>query len=93
MEEAVAGIAIGRRFYEIREEGIGVYYVASVMADVTSLRLYAGIHNGEYGYFKMLAKRFPFAVYYEIKDDVVRVIAVLDMRRDPESIRTVLAKR
>jgi hypothetical protein len=41
----------------------------------------------------MLVKRFPFAAYYEIVEDVARVVAVLDMRRDPESIRAILAKR
>jgi len=31
----------------------------------------------------MLSKRFPYAIYYEILDDIARVIAVLDQRRDP----------
>jgi hypothetical protein len=41
----------------------------------------------------MLVQRFPIAAYCEIVEDVARVVAVLDMRRDPESIRTILAKR
>ena len=31
----------------------------------------------------MLAKRFPYAIYYEIKDEIAYVVAVLPMRRDP----------
>ena len=35
------------------------------------------------GYYRMPAKRFPFSVYYVIREEVVIVIAVLDMRRNP----------
>ncbi len=38
------------------------------------------------GYFRMLAKRFPFAVYYLIDRDAIDVYAILDCRRDPETI-------
>jgi hypothetical protein len=41
----------------------------------------------------MLSKRFPFAVYYEIVSEVARVVAVLDMRQDPKSIRRSLDGR
>jgi hypothetical protein len=41
----------------------------------------------------MLAKRFPYAVYYEIVDDVAYVIAVLPMRRSPEWIKKRLNDR
>lgn len=50
---------------------------------IESLHFYAGIHIQEYGYYKVLSKRFPYAIYYEILDDIARVIAVLDQRRDP----------
>jgi hypothetical protein len=41
----------------------------------------------------MLAKRFPFAIYYDVSEEVSRVVAVLDMRRDPQSIRKILSHR
>jgi hypothetical protein len=84
---------IGKRFYEEREEGIGSYFADSALADITSLRLFAGIHSLRFGYHRMLLKRFPFAVYYEKDEDAARVVAVLDMRRDPKSIRAILEKR
>jgi hypothetical protein len=34
----------------------------------------------------MLAKRFPFAVYYLIENETIDVYAILDCRRDPEWI-------
>jgi hypothetical protein len=38
-------------------------------------------------------KRFPFAVYYEKEEELVEVIAVLDMRRNPKTLRSILADR
>ena len=93
LEEASDDLELGRRFYEEREAGIGRYFADTALADLASLRLYAGIHSVRFGYHRMLVKRFPFAAYYEIVEDIARVVAVLDMRRDPESIRAILAKR
>ena len=52
--------------------------------------LYAGIHLKSFGYYRLLSRRFPFAVYYLIQDDVVIVYRVLDLRQNPESIRDYL---
>lgn len=93
LEEAVEDLQLGRRFYEEREEGIGSYFVDTVLADIASLRLYAGVHSVRFGYHKMLIKRFPFAAYYEIYGGVARVVAILDMRRNPKSIRALLTER
>lgn len=41
----------------------------------------------------MLSKRFPFAIYYEVEEDTAKVVAVLDMRRDPAWIYGKLEKR
>ena len=93
LEEAFDDLDAGREFYERREEGVGEYFTASLLADLKSLRFLAGIHTRHHGYLRMLASRFPFAVYYEIVDDAARVVAVLDMRRDPASIRSILTHR
>lgn len=41
----------------------------------------------------MFSKRFPFAIYYEIDKDIVEVVAILDMRRNPSLIQSKLGKR
>jgi len=68
-------------------EGLRNYFLDSLYADIDSLEIYGGIHAREFGYHRLLAKRFPFAVYYKIENGVVRVQAVLDCRRDPAWIR------
>ena len=93
LDEAVKDIEAGRDFYEKREEGIGEYFVHSLLSDITSLRLFAGIHPVHCGYMRMLSKRFPFAVYYDIEGDLAQVVAILDMRQDPNATREILGRR
>jgi plasmid stabilization system protein ParE len=79
-------------FYEKQSEGVGRYFIDSLMADIESLLLYAGVHAKHFGYFRMLARRFPFAIYYQLEETVVRVHAVLDCRQNPAWIRNRLAR-
>lgn len=90
LDEAGQDLLDGFQFYEAQSEGLGDYFLDSVMADLESLRLYAGVHSVHFGYHRLLAKRFPFAVYYRLEDSTVRVWAVLDCRRDPADIRARL---
>ncbi len=86
LDDATRDLADGYRFYERQAEGLGDYFLDSLWSDINSLRLYAGIHAVFHGYHRLLSKRFPFAVYYRIDDGTALVQAVLDCRRDPESI-------
>ena len=65
----------GFRFYERQSSGVGLYFLESLNSDIESLRLYAGIHRKVFGYHRMLSKRFPFAIYYDLPDDEIRVCA------------------
>jgi len=87
LDEADEDLQDGRDFYERQEPGVGGYFAAALAADIDSLVLYAGIHPKEFGFHRALSKRFPFGVYYLVEDEVVRVYAVLDLRRDPAWIR------
>jgi plasmid stabilization system protein ParE len=88
LESAKEDLKEGYQFYELQEEGVGNYFLESLFSDIESLRLFAGIHSIHFGkYYRLLSKRFPFAVYYRIEENEVRVYAVLDCRRDPAWIR------
>lgn len=74
----------GFHFYESQQQGLGTYFLDSLFADIDSLQLYAGVHPVvEGGYQRLLAKRFPFAVYYRRGNGTVLIYAVLDCRRNP----------
>jgi plasmid stabilization system protein ParE len=74
------------RFYEQQSSGLGDYFLDSVQADLRSLTVFAGVHERVKVYFRLLCKRFPFAVYYLIEEGRVDIYAILDCRRDPEWI-------
>lgn len=93
LKEAIIDLEEGKSFYDQNEYGVGDYFWDSIISDIESLVIYAGIHNKKYGFYRMLAKRFPFAVYYEIINKIAYVIAVLPMRRDPSWIRKKLKTR
>ncbi|MEO8353751.1 MAG: type II toxin-antitoxin system RelE/ParE family toxin [Chthoniobacteraceae bacterium] len=93
LAEAAGDLELGRDFYEAQQLGIGDYFVDSLLSDLESLRLFHGIHSHHFGFFRMLASRFPFGIYYEETEAEVRIFAVLDLRRDPLWIRTELAGR
>ena len=81
----------GGLFYEKQGKELGEYFFDSLFSDIDSLILYAGIHQKYFGYYRMLSKRFPYAIYYKIEENTVVVIwRVLDLRRDPEKIRKSL---
>ena len=90
LPSALGDLADGFGFYENQEEQLGDYFLNSLLADIDSLKLYGGIHRKIFGYHRSLAKRFPFAIYYESKDQQIFVCAVLDCRRDPKWIRQKL---
>lgn len=81
----------GYRFYEKQSPGLGNYFKDTLFSDIDSLVFFGGIHPVQYGkYYRLLSRRFPFAVYYTIQNDIARVHAVLDCRRDPAWIRRKL---
>ena len=91
LDEAKADLIDGFRFYEQQSPGLGDYFLDQLFADIDSLQVFGGIHEHVYSYQRLLAKRFPFAVYYRVENDEVRVRAVLDCRRDPAWIRERLS--
>lgn len=87
LDEAREDLIQGFHFYECREPGLGSYFIDCLFSDVDSLLVYAGIHQVVFAYHRCLSKRFPFAIYYSVQNELVQVHAVLDCRRNPSWIR------
>jgi len=83
LPEAQADLDDGYWFYENQDAGLGEYFLTSIVSDIRSLQLFAGIHSMFRDKYRLLANRFPYSVFYSIEDNVVRVYAVTDNRRDP----------
>ena len=84
----------GYHFYEDQAEGVGSYFLDSLYSDIDSLVITAGVHEKYFEkYYRLLSKRFPFAVYYKIENNTIFVFAVLDCRQKPAWIRSKLQNR
>jgi len=80
----------GQKFYETQRKGLGAYFLDSLFSDIDSLLLYAGIHRQINGYYVLLSKKFPYAIYYKVIQDEIRVYRVLDCRQDPSKTKQAL---
>jgi hypothetical protein len=72
-------------FYESQRLGLGDYFIDCLFLDLRSLEYEAGIHQVVFGLHRKLASRFPFAIY-QVSESIADVVAILDCRRDPNTI-------
>jgi plasmid stabilization system protein ParE len=86
-ESAYRDLANGFAFYELQEKDLGTYFQDSLFADIDSLKLYAGIHSIHLDKYRLLSKRFPYSIYYIIKNNTAIISAILDCRRNPKWIK------
>ena len=89
LPSAIADLDQGRRFYEAQAAGVGRYFLDTLISDIDSLAIYAGIHMQVFGYHRPLSKRFPYA--YRLENDTCLIFRVLDCRQSPP--KTTLALR
>jgi plasmid stabilization system protein ParE len=92
LASAVDDLRAGQLFYESQGQELGSYFLDSLFSDIDSLILYGGVHAEVFGYHRLLSKRFPYAVYYTLDQDLVLVSRVLDLRRNPNRIRQNLKR-
>jgi plasmid stabilization system protein ParE len=90
LPNAECDLEIGADFYEAQHERLGSYFNDCLLTDIDSLLLYAGNHERHFGLHRCMSKRFPFAIYYDVKELVIEVYAVLDCRQDPQKIESRL---
>ena len=83
MEEARQDLLLGKAFYDGLQQGVGDWFHDSLIADIESLYVHAGVHEQHFGYYRMLAKRFPYAIYYDTSPEYITVVAILPIRRNP----------
>jgi hypothetical protein len=93
LEEASFDLKIAKEFYENQNLGLGDYFKDSIISDIESLWLYGGIHSKVFGLYRLLSKRFPYGIYYEISDDIVIIVAILDLRQNPKNISAFVVNR
>jgi hypothetical protein len=78
LEDAAEDLESDARFYESCATGVGDYFLDSIRSDLDSLVLFAGVYPIYFGFHRMLSKRFPFGIYYEVEAGVFYGVANVD---------------
>ena len=83
--DADAELAEARQWYAHQREDLDLEFMDSVDEALTrvvrSPHLYPIVYRN---LRRVVVRRFPFAVFYDVKEDEIQVIAVFHSRRDPE---------
>jgi plasmid stabilization system protein ParE len=87
LDDAQEDLIEGFHFYEGSSAGVGSYFLDCLFSDIDLLLEFSGIHPIVFGFHRSLSRRFPFAIYYDVTGETVRVHAVLDCRRNPSWIK------
>lgn len=77
----------GEQFYEEQTPGSGDCFLDCLLSAPRALETSAGTHRVVHGFHRKVSRRFPFAIFYRVEGDQVRVHAVLDCRRDPAALQ------
>ena len=76
-------------FYDGELPGLGAEFVAEVERTIQLIVTHPNIGSLLWGNFhRALVRRFPFAVIYRAKDEVVYIVAVAHQRRRPNYWRS-----
>ena len=75
LTSAIEDLSRGRMFYDAQGDGLGDYFFDSLFSEIDSLSVFAGIHLR---YFRLLATRFPYAIYYKVKREEIVVYSPLE---------------
>ncbi len=82
--QAQAELLEARDWYEARQDGLGDEFSAAVENAVAKISdrplTYPRVHNE---IRKFLLHRFPYAVFFELREDEIVVLAVVHGRRHP----------
>ena len=92
-EDAISDLENAFQFYEDQEPGAGRHFFDSIQPEIRSLLNTAGVHRKRCGFHFYASKRFPHGIYYLVDHECLRVVAVVDCRMNPKTIRRILRSR
>jgi hypothetical protein len=91
--EVVDDLDAAAAFYEGVSPGLGDEFLNQIRIDLKRLENFSGVHSKKLGFQRAHVERFPFAIYYRVRADVVTILPILDLRGRPLTQRRALRKR
>ena len=72
-----------RKWYENQRAGLGAEFLAEIDATIQALIRDPQRHPVYYrGFRRVVARRFPYKLFYRVEDDEIIVFRILHVRRD-----------
>jgi len=89
-KDAISGYV----WYEVKTQGLGEEFLRMFYACVSEIPRNPLLYPKVYSEFRRrLLRRFPYAIYFMIKNDQIVVFGLFHCARDPRTIRTKLRDR
>ena len=89
-EDVISGYA----WYESKAARLGEEFLRMFYASAAEIPRNPLLFHNMYGDFRRrLLPRFPYAIYFIVKDEDIIVIGLFHCARDPRTIKTNLIKR
>lgn len=80
--EAELDLVIAAGWYEARRNGLGVEFLDELESLIASLANHALLYAERLeGIRRVFARRFPYAVFYQVLDEDVVVLSIMHVRR------------
>jgi plasmid stabilization system protein ParE len=80
-------------YYNKQSEGLGFEFALEVEETIERIVLYPQAWTAlSRRTRRCRTKRFPYALVYQVRKDFILVVAVMHMRKDPQSWKTRLKK-
>ncbi len=84
----------GYDWFEGKATGLGEDFLRIFYVNINEISLNPMLYPVVYkGFRRRLIRRFPYAIYYKVKDNEVIVFGLFHCARDPYFIRTSLKNR
>jgi len=81
-------------WYEEKARGLGEEFLRIFYASANNLSRNPLLYQKVYGDFRrLLLRRFPYAIYFLIKEDEIIVFGLFHCARDPRTIKLTLSNR
>lgn len=94
LEEAEADIIEAHDWYESRRKGLGADFELCIEEALS--RIYQNPEAYPIWYRKtrrFILTRFPYGIFYRIRNDIIYIVAVYSFKRKPTKIKSSIRKR
>lgn len=86
LEPAVAEFREAVEYYNQQSEGLGFEFAAEVRRTIARIVLFPDAWNAlSVRTRRCRTNRFPYGIVYQVRDDTILVVAVMHLRRHPET--------